>query len=72
MRKSRKIKQLVAASAVTLALFATVPNSASALVCLGPKAITIPATIWGIPSDVSIWGIPSRLGPFAACAFPTP
>ena len=68
MRKSCKIKQLVAASAVTFTLFAAVPNVASAgpLVCVGAasvaalgwagyglfKVVTAPFTIWTTPAEL--------------------
>ena len=61
MRKSCKIKQLVAASAVTFTLFAAVPNVASAgpLVCVGAASAaalgwlgTTPVVIWTAPATV--------------------
>ena len=70
MRQSRKIKQIVAASAVTLALLAAAPNSARAgpLVCAGAaaaaatgwlgyglyKVFTAPVTIWTTPAEVGL------------------
>ena len=69
MRKSRKIKQLVAATAVTFTLLAAAPNVATAgpLVCVGAagaaaagwlgyaafKIFTAPVTIWTTPAEVA-------------------
>ena len=73
MRKSRKIKQLVAASAVTLTLFSAVPNSANAgpLICVGAAAAA--ATGWlgygifkVITAPVTIWTTPAELAPLTA------
>ena len=70
MRKSSKIKQLLAASAVTLALFSAAPNAANAgpLLCVGTaaaaavgwlsygifKVVSAPVTIWTTPAEVGV------------------
>ena len=70
MRNSRKIKQLVAVSAVTLTLFSAVPQTANAgpLICAGAaaaaaagwlsygvfKVFTAPVTIWTTPAEVGV------------------
>ena len=88
MRKSRKIKQLVAASAVTLSLFAATPNVASAgpIVCMASagvaaagwagyaayKLLTAPLTWWSTPTEVMAGGAVTIEFVSAACAAPTP